>query len=285
MKLVMTLLVRDEEDILESILEYSFSQGVDFVVATDNLSEDSTPRILNRYAHKQRLVWRRETDDDYAQRKWVTSMARAAATDHGADWIINSDADEFWWPNEGDLKSVLEAVPPDVGGVAAPRYNFVPMPEADERPFFERMTVRLKDSVHADGAPLGPKVAHRAHPKVWVSQGNHRVKAEGFGPVVSTSRLEILHFPMRSYEQFQNKIVKGGRAYQRNTDKALFGRHWRQLYAAYLAGKLSEYYAVNVITPEGVAKGLQQGRYIVDTRLRDRLNSVLARDTSAREPA
>jgi hypothetical protein len=284
MKLLMTLLVRDEEDILEAILDYSFYQGVDFVLVTDNLSEDRTPQILERYARHQRLAWRRETDDDYAQRKWVTSMARAAATDYGADWVINSDADEFWWPIEGSLKSVLEAVPPDVGGVAVPRYNFIPMPEVDNRPFYERMTVRMTNSVHADGAPLGPKAVHRAHPKIWVSQGNHRVKGDGLGPVVPTVSLEILHFPMRSYTQFENKIINGGRAYLRNTDKALFGRHWRKLYETYLAGQLADYYADNIPAPEDVTKGLREGRYVEDTRIRDTLKRGVGTRRSAKEP-
>ena len=42
MKLVMTLLVRDEEDIVEDHLIYHLNQGVDFVVATDNRSVDGT---------------------------------------------------------------------------------------------------------------------------------------------------------------------------------------------------------------------------------------------------
>ena len=40
MKLVMTLLVRDEEDIVEDHLVYHLNQGVDFVIATDNNSVD-----------------------------------------------------------------------------------------------------------------------------------------------------------------------------------------------------------------------------------------------------
>ncbi len=42
---------------------------------------------------------------------WRTDMARLAATDFGADWVINTDADEFWMPSGGTLKEVLASVP------------------------------------------------------------------------------------------------------------------------------------------------------------------------------
>src|ERR1039458_1887987 len=49
MKLVMTLLVRNEADIIEANLEYHLAQGVDFVIVTDHGSEDGTSEILREY--------------------------------------------------------------------------------------------------------------------------------------------------------------------------------------------------------------------------------------------
>ena len=46
MKLVMTLLARDEADIVESWLAFHLNAGAAFVVATDNRSQDATTEIL-----------------------------------------------------------------------------------------------------------------------------------------------------------------------------------------------------------------------------------------------
>jgi hypothetical protein len=46
MKLVMTLLVRNEADIIEANLDYHLAQGVDFVIVTDHGSSDETVELL-----------------------------------------------------------------------------------------------------------------------------------------------------------------------------------------------------------------------------------------------
>jgi len=229
MKLVMTLLVRDEEDIVADNLDFHLAQGVDEVIVTDNGSVDGTLEILRAYEARGLVRIIVEPTDDYSQGRWVTRMARMAATEHKADWVINNDADEFWWPREGTLRTLFEGLGGDVGAVVGHRTNFVPRPE-DDRPYWERMTLRERESLNPVGKPLPPKLAHRAHPEIVVVQGNHRIKGPDVGSEVDDGSIEILHFPMRSYAQFENKIIKGGRAYARNKElPEKTGRTWRRL--------------------------------------------------------
>ena len=98
--------------------------------------------MLERYAREGHLHPIREESEEYRQSEWVTRMACLATTDFGADWIVNSDADEFWWPHGSNLTETLLAVPPRYGAIEAIVRNFVPRPD-DDRSFAERMTVRL----------------------------------------------------------------------------------------------------------------------------------------------
>ena len=119
MKLVMTLLARDEADIVDANLQYHLNAGVDFVIATDNLSRDGTTEILESYARSGHLYLIREDSEYLRQADWITRMGRLAATDFGADWVIHSDADEFWWPRGDSLKEVLASIPSRYGVVRA----------------------------------------------------------------------------------------------------------------------------------------------------------------------
>jgi hypothetical protein len=264
----MTLLVRDEQDIVRENLDFHLAQGVERVIVTDNGSEDGTLEILRGYEARGLVRLLLEPTDDYSQGRWVTRMARMAAED-GADWVINSDADEFWWPRTGTLGSTFEALGPEVGIVVAHRTNFVPSAE-DGRAFWERMTHRERRSLNPLGKPLPPKVAHRAHPEITVVQGNHRVEGVELGERVDDGSVEILHFPMRTYAQFENKIVKGGRAYARNRELPdRTGRTWRRLYELWERGGLPDHYRDQV-----VAQRDDDDELVEDARLRDYLREL-----------
>src|SRR5262249_13640193 len=50
MKLVLTVLARDEADVIDAQVAFHLNAGVDYVVATDNNSRDGTTEILEAYA-------------------------------------------------------------------------------------------------------------------------------------------------------------------------------------------------------------------------------------------
>ncbi len=269
----MTLLVRDEADIVDEQIAFHLDAGVDFVIATDNRSQDGTTEILERYASEGRLHLIREPGEDLRQSEWVTRMARLAATEFGADWVLNTDADEFWWPQGAGLAEVLAVVPQRYGVVRAAWRNFVPRPD-DGRAFFERMSARLcTPAFHHHPLSTHSKSAHRAVPDVRIGRGNHEAFGEGLLPLRGWYPLEILHFPVRSLEHCVRKYVTQFVALERNAEKGI-PNHMAEAYEAYRAGRLEEFYEPLVVDDDALERGLADGTLAVDTRLRDALGGL-----------
>ena len=277
MRLVMTLLARDEADVIDAQVAFHLHAGVDFVVAVDNASSDGTTDILERYERSGVLRLIREPADDMRQDTWVTGMARLAATDHGADWVINSDADEFWWPRGGSLKDVLATVPDRFGVVRGCWRHFLPRPD-DGAFFAERMTVRL-------ATPTAPgdketifhahqKVAHRAHAAVEIERGNHNAEAPGLEPLRAWHPIEVMHFSFRSLAQLERK-ARGG--WLRSPGYEATG-HRLLLDEAFRSGTIAAHYSSFAVDDKALEGGLAEGRLAVDTRLRDALREVRADD-------
>jgi glycosyltransferase involved in cell wall biosynthesis len=267
MKLVMTLLVRDEEDILREHLDFHLARGVDRVILMDNLSTDRTAEIAREYERAGYLDYILQPQDDYAQGRWVTQMARRASQEFHADWVINSDADEFWLPEAGSIKDALASLGPSALAASAARVNFAARVENGE-PFWKRMNVRRAETVNALGLPLPSKIAHRARTDVVVDQGNHRVLAGGDVLPSEVAPITILHFPVRSRAQYLNKIAKGGAAYGRNAElDRTVGDAWRYLYRLYLVGKFDQVCEREFLTDEQIRAGLQDGTLVRDDRL------------------
>lgn len=274
--LLMTLLVRDEADILRTNIEYHLSQGVDFIIATDNRSVDATPEILHEYERAGVLKYLYEGSDDYSQARWVSRMAQIAHDKYAARWVMHSDADEFWWPKHGTLANTFRHLDDDYNLVVVKRTNFVYRDEeVDQGDFSDVMIYREKISCNAAGRQILPKVAHIAGDGIAVTQGNHDVA--GLEPRrVKEDVIEILHYPVRRREQLINKISKGGAAYERNTelDKNV-GKAWRQLYQNYQdKGHLEEYFADINFDRQRIKRGLEDGSLVKDTRLSEYLQGL-----------
>jgi hypothetical protein len=267
MKLVMTLVVRDEADILDANLAFHLNAGVDLVVAIDHRSEDGTTEILKRYERAGFLHLIREESEDYRPSEWRTHLVRLAATDFEADWIVNSDADEFYWPRGGSLKDVLMTIPPRFGVLQAPIRHFFLRPE-DGSFFSERMTARLvlNAAINAPGNPLRPNthVLHRGDPEAVVGVGSHRVLGSPLVCLTGWHPVEVLHFPLRSVDQARRRHSLPARA---STHGNVFEAHER--------GQLEEALQETVLKDDVLARGLAEGSLVIDTRLRDALR-VLA---------
>jgi len=281
MRVVVTVLARDEADVIGDQVAFHLNAGADFVIATDNNSRDGTTEILERYEREGKLHLIREPTEGLRQGEWVTRMARLAATDFGADWVINTDADEFWWPRGGSLKDLLAAIPRRYGIVNAFWRSFVPRPD-DDASFAERMTARL--SQHA---PINDptsfyrpviKVAHRADPGVVVARGNHALLDSPLLPLVTWHPLEVLHFPLRSRAQWMRKVELQGDAFTKHIERAGTGYHLKS-YDALRAGRIDEQYESLVVDDTALERGVATGTLAVDTRLRDALRTLAAGGT------
>jgi hypothetical protein len=276
-KLVMTLLARNEADIVDAQISFHLNAGVDFVIATDNRSEDGTTEILESYARQGYLHLIHEPGEALRQAEWVTRMARLAATDFEADWVLNADADEFWWPRGGSLKTFVSEVPERFGTVRALVRNFVPRPAGDA-PFWERMTVRETPTEAGRLSPLRvqDKVAHRGHPDVAVTLGNHDVSWDGLVDLRGWYPIEVLHFPMRSPEQCARKLAYWLKYWEAQGP----GTELQPGFDALREGRVDEYYASLVVPDDVRAEELADGLFRVDTRLRDTLRPLHRAGTS-----
>lgn len=267
MRVVSTLIVRDEADIVGEHLRHHVEVGVDFVVAIDHRSTDGTTDILREHERAGRLHLIQEQGDVIKQQEWVTRMARLAATDFGADWVLNCDVDEFWWPRDGSLRDVLEAVPPRFGTIRGWGRHFVARPETGEQ-FYERMTVRRRPTAEP-GSPYRPgfKTAHRATPDVVVTRGNHNAFGRGLTPLREWKPCEVFHFPIRSQAQMERKFLRlvtslgdhPGSRHERDTARAIQVNTGADVFSEFL------------VDDSALAAGLRDGTLEQDVRLRDAL--------------
>lgn len=210
------MMVRDEEDIIQENILYHLACGVDFFIVVDHKSTDSTPVILKNFESRGVLHYIRSDHKGYQQSRFVTMMARMAKTKYNADWVINNDADEFWYVEGGNLKAEIEKFHGKLNLFAVERHNFIFLEKAGT-PFYQTMTIRERDSSNPAGGKLFPKVIHRGCKNVTIREGGHEVgnlKNPFLTRILRKSGLlyipEILiktfHFPNRSKEQIIRKV-------------------------------------------------------------------------------
>ena len=287
MRIVMTLIVRDEADVLEANLRVHRALGVDAFAVLDNGSTDGTPEILERWreAGLADVTTDAEANTQQVFREWQTRLARTATDTLEADWLIHNDADEFWWPLEGNLRSVLGAIPGSFSGVLAPRFEFVPRP--GDGPWWDRLTVRERR------ATVRPKLAHRAAADVRVGPGSHHVISPSMGleptagrpslrglrirpeqpPLIAPAPqfpIGIWHLPLRSFEQYRRRLEIGLRIAGSTGSPALADR----ISAALEDEVVRSRWAEVAVSDESVDEGVADGRLARETALGELIRSL-----------
>lgn len=194
-RLVMTLLVKDEEMLVAANLDFHLAQGVDHIIVTDHASTDSTRSILAKYEKRGVVDVIEEPSKAYNQKYFVNRMVKAAIDNHSADWIINADADEFFYAKSGNLK---DALPVDL----KPNILFcdwtLALPRADQR------WQEIDHFYVADRS----KAIHSAKGFRSVSGGNHKVYLDYVHKPAMTEDIILYHLQSRDFESFKGKLEK-----------------------------------------------------------------------------
>ena len=276
--IVMTLLVKNEEQMLAQQIEFHHALGVDHFIVTDNNSTDGTPDIIRRYQEKGWVVdVIEEHATDYEQKAWVDRMVELARAKHHADWIINADADEFWLPACGSFPELLQATHANV--LAGELHSVLP---EESKPWQEwTQLVRYVDDYEAYGLSRfsiferqNKKVLHRSRGYLQISMGNHKVSM--LPHIEHRADITIFHFNVRGREQFMQKMINGGKQLEQHKGRH-GGRHWRYFYKLYKEGKLAEEYD-RVVGTHVRDRLLSEGYIYEDTRLRDFLEKLNAKE-------
>ncbi len=273
MKIILTLLVRDEIDIIQSNIDYHLSNGVDFIIATDNGSVDGTTRILKEYENAGKLEYIYQPPSDFSQGIWVTHMARRAYNHYGADWVINCDSDEFFIPTgaslKESLKETLKRVPEHINFISIQRHDFIQFERDYQDQPSEEMVYRKRYSKNLKGELLPPKVIHRGVKDITVTQGNHNASSQYLQDIeVSFPRINVHHYPIRSFQQFKSKVNNGGSGYAMNQDLPKgIGFHKRYWYELLLEGRLECEYRSHFFNSQRLFEAISSGEVIEDHTL------------------
>ena len=297
-RLAMTILVRDERDIIEYNIRYHAAQGVDFFMVTDNGSVDGTRELLTSLAQEFPMEIIDEPSHTIDQDYWVTRMGERLRDRGIEDWVIHNDADEFWVPSSGNLKESLlrdlesfEANDTPTAILVCPRHNFLPGlrdVESDNYVFYNNRWKVVEPLGFHEAAPdpdqemrfsnalraIPGKVMCKVQGMGFVGLGNHNVDHDG-GERRESRHIEVFHYPARSYDQFQVKVRNYGESLKANKrlDREM-SWHLRRWYALYERGELYEEYLNFVLDDQTVDMLKSQGTIVEDIRLSSFFNSL-----------
>jgi hypothetical protein len=281
-KIVLLTLPSDQGDILKDYIEWHLNLGVDFIIARDCGSSDNTHEILNLFSNRGQLQWFLMPDRNISKYSPADTLAKMAIDQHGADWIIMSDVDEFLCPQGDDLRTILQRAAADgVTAISVPCFNMTGrIPESGERAT-ETLTLRVDQPVietpehwRSGNIPV-PYIFMRSHSKtiartsafVEYGPGSHTVNT-ACGRTEHLPDLHLLHYPIRGFDKLQTKIANASAFFEENKHlEAWWAWQWRRWIRLDREGRLREDWETQFVSPARAEELIRDGICTVDETL------------------
>ncbi len=273
------MVVKNEADVIEQNIRFHLDkQGFDILLVVDNASTDDTWSILQDMKEPRLLLFRTGWQDGFVQDTATTEGSEALFTQHGCDWVLPIDADEYWLSETfPTVHDALSQIDPSYNLYSTFAYDFV-MTELDdpnESDFRKRMQyARIHPTPKMILRKLGGQIK-------YIMIGSHIVylndeslrKEVGIQPEV----LCRYHYRYISKEQIMRKILYKAEGYIVRTKgewlhqgrKGLHGRHVRDMYFKIREGKIDELYDTLVRKEQRVQRNLERDIFFHKRKLLD----------------
>jgi Glycosyl transferase family 2 len=203
--------VKNEQDIIEPFVRHNL-KFLGSLWVMNNGSTDNTWEILKQLSQEfSSLVILQDAEFAHSQSPRMTRMLRSVHSTCNPDFVMPLDADEFIGADEAEFFALLRNIPcggyglvpwrtfvatPDVVRFADDPPRALPWRRRKELPVFYKIILRTSDLDVDD---------------LVIEHGNHHVSAISGRELsrVVLDQLPLLHFPVRSRDQFIAKIVIG----------------------------------------------------------------------------
>jgi hypothetical protein len=290
MRILASLGVKDEVELLPLALDHLRRIGVDLVIALDWGSTDGSLELLEAaqargdvvlvpFAELDRVPVIDGEPDSFTDGPWARTPL-TLARDLGADWLIFLDTDEFWLPAGGSLRPLAQHAESDV--VIVDRRNvpygpdgpYMPIPTdvedygqvmlfGDQGP--SRHDLETDPAIAWIASRVLPKVMVRPELVAQTAPGEHDVLPL---PGISVRRgvahdIVIAHLPITTWRRFQRRVANIRQTIERYPGYfAHHGWHWVRFAELEATGRLHDEWERGCLPPATMRRMVGEGAVI-----------------------